>query len=123
MVVTDSACFGTRIFWKDVDEKEDDPLKALARYYVLERPSCPRAFGLYEQRANLWRELIDSYKVDGVILERLAFCDNWGFEQYIIRNDFKEWGIPLQTLDREYVLSGVGQFRTRVQAFLETIGR
>jgi len=122
LVVTDSTCFGTRIFWKDVDEKEDDPLKALARYYVLERPSCPRVFGLYEQRANLWRELIDSFKVDGVVLERLAFCDNWGFEQYIIQNDFKEWGIPLLTLDREYVLSGVGQFRTRVQAFLETIG-
>ena len=63
-----------------------------------------------------------TYYANGVILERLAFCDLWGFEQFTLSNDFKEWGIPLLMLDREYILSGVGQLRTRVQAFLETIG-
>jgi len=58
-----------------------------------------------------------------VILERMAFCEVWGMEQYLLVNDFKEWDIPLLVLDREYTLSGVGQLRTRVQAFLETIGR
>ena len=67
--------------------------------------------------------MIRDFKVDGVILERLAFCDLWGFEQFSTQNDFKEWNFPLLILDREYILSGVGQLRTRVQAFLETIGR
>ena len=37
--------------------------------------------------------------------------------------DLKEEGVLFLQLDREYVLGGKGQLRTRVQAFLETIGR
>ena len=122
LVVTDSLCFGSRLFWQDVDEGVGDPLAALAQYYVADRPSCPRVFGLYEKRAQFVRDMVRDFNVDGVILERLAFCDLWGFEQFTLSNDFKEWGIPLLMLDREYILSGVGQLRTRVQAFLETIG-
>jgi benzoyl-CoA reductase/2-hydroxyglutaryl-CoA dehydratase subunit BcrC/BadD/HgdB len=121
LVVTDSLCYGSRMLWKDVDEGADDPIEALARFYVSERPSCPRVFGEYEQRAAFLREMIRDFQVDGVILERLAFCDLWGFEQFTIQNDFQEWGIPLMMLDREYTLGGIGQLRTRVQAFLETI--
>jgi benzoyl-CoA reductase subunit C len=123
LVVTDSLCFGSRLFWRDVDESASDPLMALAQYYVADRPSCPRVFGLYENRMEYVREMIRDFKVDGTILERLAFCDLWGFEQFSIANDFKDWNIPLLMLDREYTLSGVGQLRTRIQAFLETIGR
>ena len=122
LVVTDSLCFGSRMLWKDVDEEADDPWTALARFYVAERPSCPRLFGEYEQRAAFVKEMIRDFKVDGVILERLAFCDLWGFEQFTIKNDFQDWDMPLLMLDREYTLSGIGQLRTRVQAFLETIG-
>jgi len=122
LVVTDSLCFGSRILWKDVDEGTGDPLTALARFYVAQRPSCPRVYGEYENRADFVKEMIREFKVDGVILERLAFCDLWGFEQFTIENDFKDWNVPLMMLDREYTLSGVGQLRTRVQAFLETIG-
>ena len=123
LVVTDSLCFGSRMLWKDVEEDADDPMTALARFYVAERPSCPRVFGEYEQRAAFVREMIRDFRVDGVILERLAFCDLWGFEQFTIQNDFQDWDIPLIMLDREYTLSGIGQLRTRVQAFLETIGK
>jgi len=122
LVVTDSLCFGSRMLWEDVDEGADDPMTALARFYVAERPSCPRVYGKYEERAAFVRKMIRDFKVDGVILERLAFCDLWGFEQFTIKNDFRDWDIPLLMLDREYTLSGVGQLKTRVQAFLETIG-
>jgi len=121
LVVTDSLCFGSRMLWKDVEEGADDPITALARFYVAERPSCPRVFGKYEERAAFVREMIRDFQVDGVILERLAFCDLWGFEQFTIKNDFQDWSIPLMMLDREYTLTGIGQLRTRVQAFLETI--
>ncbi len=123
LVVTDSLCFGSRLFWKDVPEGTGDPLNALAQYYVADRPSCPRVFGLYEKRIDYITSMVRDFNVDGVILERLAFCDLWGFEQFSIFNDFKESGIPLLMLDREYTLGAVGQLRTRVQAFLETMGR
>jgi benzoyl-CoA reductase/2-hydroxyglutaryl-CoA dehydratase subunit BcrC/BadD/HgdB len=67
--------------------------------------------------------MIRDFKADGAVFERMMFCETWGFEQYSMTNDFKEWNIPLLCLEREYVLGGVGQLRTRIQAFLETMGR
>lgn len=123
LVVADTLCFGSRMLWKDVDESMADPLSALARYYVADRPSCARVFSEYETRAEYIRTMIRDFDVDGAIFERLMFCEVWGFEQFSLTNDFKQWDIPLLCMDREYILSGVGQIRTRVQAFLETMGR
>jgi benzoyl-CoA reductase subunit C len=123
LVVTDSLCFGSRLMWKDIDEGAGDPLTALARYYIADRPHCPRMFGDQTRRSAFILDMIRDFKVDGVISERLVFCDNWTGEQFMIGEDLKEKCIPFLKLDREYVMAGVGQMRTRVQAFLETIGR
>ncbi len=121
LVIADSLCFGSRLFWKDVDENDPDPLQALARYYVADRPSCARMFTEYDKRAAYVREMIRDFDVDGAIFERLTFCEIYGFEQYSMANDFKEWQVPLLCMDREYILGAIGQLRTRVQAFLETM--
>jgi benzoyl-CoA reductase/2-hydroxyglutaryl-CoA dehydratase subunit BcrC/BadD/HgdB len=123
LVVTDSLCFGSRLLWKEIDENADDPLLAIANYYVAERPSCARMFTEYEKRYEYIQDMIKNFNVDGAIFERLTFCEMWGFEQFSLTNDFRDWGVPLLCMDREYQLSGVGQLRTRVQAFLETMGR
>jgi benzoyl-CoA reductase subunit C len=123
LVVTDSLCFGSRTFWMDVDEETHDPLTALAKYYVADRPSCARMYAEYPNRLEYIRKMIKEFRVDGAIFQRLSFCETWGFEQYSLTNDFKEWNMPLLCMDREYVLGGIGQLKTRVQAFLETLGR
>jgi benzoyl-CoA reductase subunit C len=123
LVVADSICFGSRTMWTDVDEKEKDPTQALARYYIQERPSCPRMNGDQPRRAEFVRQMVRDFSVDGVIGERLLFCDFWCAEHYMNRLDFKEAGVPFLQVDRDYVSTGKGQLRTRVQAFLETIGR
>jgi bzd-type benzoyl-CoA reductase N subunit len=121
IVVTDSTCFGTRLLWRPVDESADDPVRALASYYIYDRPSCPRMYGDQSRRIDYTKELAKEFRVDGIIGERLIFCDQWLVEHYMTGADLKEEGIPFLQLDREYILSGKGQLRTRVQAFLETI--
>jgi len=123
LVVTDSLCYGSRLFWVDVNEEISDPIRALAEYYVHDRPSCPRTYGEQPRRLEYTLNMIRDFKVDGVILERMAFCDIWLVENYMYGLDLKEKEVPFLKLDREYILSGVGQLRTRVQAFLETMGR
>ncbi len=122
LVVTDSLCFGTRLFWVDISE-EGDPYEAIARYQVQQRPTCPRSYGDQPRRAKFIQDMIRDFRVDGVIGERLLFCDPWVVEHYMNGLDLKEVGVPFLKLDREYILSGTGQLRTRVQAFLEMIGR
>ena len=121
LVVTDSSCFGSRLMWTPVDEAEPDPIRALARYYIHDRPSCPRMYGGQPARIAFTREMAREFRVDGIVGERLLFCDQWVVENYMTDLDLKEDGIPFMPLDREYILSGEGQLRTRIQAFLETL--
>jgi benzoyl-CoA reductase/2-hydroxyglutaryl-CoA dehydratase subunit BcrC/BadD/HgdB len=121
LVVADSHCFGSRLMWINVDEHEADPVRALARYYIRDRPSCPRMYGDQPRRIAHTRQLAKEFKVDGIIGERLLFCDQWLVEHYMTGSDLKEDDMPFLALDREYILSGTGQLRTRVQAFLETL--
>ncbi len=121
LVVTDSTCFGTRLMWRPIDESVADPVRALASYYIYDRPSCPRMYGDQSRRIDYTKELAKEFRVDGIIGERLIFCDQWLVEHYMTNADLKEDGIPFLQLDREYILSGKGQLRTRVQAFIETI--
>lgn len=123
LVVTDSICYGTRTMWVDVDEDAADPVEALARYYIQERPSCPRMNGDQPRRSQFLRDLVQEFAVDGVIGERMLFCDFWCAEHFMNKQDLKEAGIPFLQLDREYITSGKGQLMTRVQAFLETMGK
>ena len=119
LVVADSLCYGSRLFWGKVNEDAADPLQALAQYYIADRPSDAGVFTEYESRSQFVRNMIDEFNVEGAILSRLIFCESWGFEQYSFIQDFKEWDVPLLSIDREYTLTAVGQLRTRVQAFLE----
>ena len=123
LVVTDVLCYGTKSFRAEIDEKMKDPIAALAKYYIADRPSCPRMFGDQPRRSQLVKDLVKEFKVDGVIGERLVFCDIWAGEIYMLDDDLKEAGIPLLKLDREYIMAGAGQVRTRVQAFIESMGR
>ncbi len=123
LVVTDMLCFGTKVMWEDVDEGTDDPLTALARYYIKERPYCPHFFGVHEKRAAFIREMIRDFKVDAVIGQRMLFCDGWQYEYMMLDQDFREDGIPHLIMDREYRMGTAGQLRTRVQALLESMGR
>jgi bzd-type benzoyl-CoA reductase N subunit len=123
LVVTDSLCYGTRLCWVDVDEDEKDPLKALAQYYVADRPSCARTHGDQPRRLDFIKNMVRDFKVDGVIGERMAFCDLYQVEHYMLDSDLREADIPFLKLEREYVMSGGGQLATRVQAFVENLGR
>jgi len=123
LVVTDSLCFGTRIAWREVAESGGDPLRALAQYYVGDRVHCPRMIEDYPKRLAFVREMVEAFRVDGAVLERLQFCELWGGENFRLARDLRASGVPALVLEREYRLTGAGQLRTRAQAFLETIGR
>jgi len=121
LVVTDGLCFGSRYFWEPV-EGGADLLGALSKSYM-SRPSCPRMTNTAPQRLDFVKEMIERFRVDGIILQRIRYCDVWGGELFHLRNKLGELGIPMLALEREYALGSTEQLRTRVEAFLETIGR
>jgi benzoyl-CoA reductase/2-hydroxyglutaryl-CoA dehydratase subunit BcrC/BadD/HgdB len=64
---------------------------------------------------------VEDFGVEGVVSVRLMQCDHWGFEQTNLMRSLRKRKIPYLALEIEYVLGGVGQLRTRAQAFLESI--
>ncbi len=121
LVVVDALCYGSRYFWEPV-KTGPNPMDGLVRS-TLARPSCPRMSDGVIERVDFIRGMTERFKVDGVILQQIRYCDLWGGEATYLRKALKESNLPVLQLEREYWLSGIGQLKTRIQAFLETIER
>jgi benzoyl-CoA reductase/2-hydroxyglutaryl-CoA dehydratase subunit BcrC/BadD/HgdB len=121
LVVTDSLCFGSRYFWSPVED-DGDLLLNLARSY-LNRPSFPRMVDNVSERCNFVKQMVDDFNVDGVVFQRIRYCDLWGGQLLHLQKELNKSKIPLLSLEREYFLGAVGQLKTRIQAFLERIER
>ena len=122
IVVSDAQCFGSKYFWNLVDENKE-PIRALSERY-LTKPACPRMIGDsvdHSTRLAFLKNMIKEYYVDGVVFESLKFCDLHSGDNYMYIKELKDLGVPVLVLDREYTLSGAGQMKTRVQAFLEVL--
>ena len=119
VVVTDALCFGSRYFWEPVDI-EEDLLLSLARSY-LSRPSCPRMVDQHFSIFEFIRDMVREFNVDGIIYQKMQFCDLWGGESLYLENRLKESKIPFLSIQREHIITNAGQIGVRVDAFIETI--
>ncbi|MFW5741019.1 MAG: 2-hydroxyacyl-CoA dehydratase subunit D [Myxococcota bacterium] len=121
LVVGDQLCFGARSVLPPIDPAGPDPLEAIARAYFF-RHSCARMMGDFPARFEAIVRLVRDTRADGVIFQRLVFCDPWGADLHNILNRSREArGFPVLSLSREYGIVPTGQLRTRVQAFVERI--
>ena len=123
-VVCDRYCYGAVESRQPiVVEKGEDPLMAIARHY-LKTSNCPRFMPQDEMRARKQRlaDLVKEYNADGIIVCSNKFCEYWSYERVIdtiiMKRDF---GIPVCSIEKEYLNTASGQLRTRFQAFVESV--
>jgi len=122
VVVTDTLCIGARSNW-DLTDESGDPFLALTDRYFNHVP-CPRMAGEFGRRLAFVKEQVSRANVDGAILEAIKFCDYHAGDNALFRNELEEAGIPTLELERQYgPMADAGRIRTRVQAFIERIGR
>jgi benzoyl-CoA reductase/2-hydroxyglutaryl-CoA dehydratase subunit BcrC/BadD/HgdB len=121
LVVADMLCFGERSVLDLINEKAADPMDTIAQAYFF-RPSCARMIGDFPNRWKNLKQLATAVAADGIVFEKIVFCDPWAAEQHnlTIRSKKEEF-IPMLTLSREYGIVPTGQIKTRVQAFVEKI--
>ena len=124
LVIADRYCFGSlpgRV--EIVLNDEEDVLTQICAFY-LKTGQCPRFMNTDKivERKEYVHQLAQDYQADGVIYQQLKFCDYWGYERalasHVMRDDY---GYPVLSIDRPYVVGNSGQLRTRVQAFVESI--
>ena len=124
LVVADRYCYGSLPGREEiVVQPGQAPLDAIARHY-LNFSMCPRFMGQDEMRGRkkYLADLVKEYKADGIIVASNKFCEYWSYERTIdtivLNRDF---GIPVCSIEKEYVNAASGQLRTRFQAFIESV--
>lgn len=122
LVVADRFCTGTLPGFEPIALNGADPYQIMARH-TFKKTICPRMMEEFDRRLRMIVEIVKDYKVDGVVLEIIKFCDLWGVDSMPLVAALREQGIPVLKLEREYRLVGEGQLRTRVQAFIESMGK
>ena len=124
-VCADRFCFGS-LPGRDVIEMNDDEdaLTQLCRQYV-HRGQCPRMMNMEKVygRKQYVNDVAREYGADGIIYQQVKFCDPWAYERLLGSTMLREdYGFPVMSVDRPYnIASSIGQMRTRVQAFVESI--
>lgn len=119
IVVTYENCTGAKSIDKPVDEENPDVYEALARRYL--NIGCS-VMTPNPNRLTLLRELIDEYKVDGVVEMTLQACHTYNVESLAIRrfvNEKKK--IPYLNVETDYSQADIGQLNTRITAFIEML--
>ncbi|MBI4289450.1 MAG: 2-hydroxyacyl-CoA dehydratase [Chloroflexi bacterium] len=121
VVVTDESCTGTRYFWNE-SEPDGDPLSAIARRY-LKRPPCPSKDIDDEephQRLKFILDLAQQYRVKGVVILQQKFCHPHELDYPNLVKALQEKGLPAVHLEMDITIP-YGQFRTRIEAFMEML--
>ncbi len=121
LVVADRFCTGTIPGFKPI-EAGGDPIRALAAH-TFEKTQCPRMMENFEMRLQGIIDTVREYRVDGVLIEVIKFCDLWGVDSMPLVSALRKEGVPVLKIEREYRTGCEGQLRTRVQAFIESLGK
>lgn len=124
LVVADRFCFGSLPGRSEIALNDtEDVLTQICRTYM-EWGKCPRFMNTAKilERQTYVDQVARDYHAEGLIYQQLKFCDYWGYERasafHVMR---EEYGYPVLSLDRPYVVGNSGQVRTRVQAFVESL--
>jgi benzoyl-CoA reductase/2-hydroxyglutaryl-CoA dehydratase subunit BcrC/BadD/HgdB len=124
-VCADRFCYGSLPGRNPIELNDDeDALTQVCRAYM-QRCQCPRMMNMEKVygRKEYVKDLAEEYNADGIIYEQVKFCDPWAYERTMgstmLRDDY---GYPVLSVDRPYsISSSLGQMRTRVQAFVESM--
>ena len=117
-VVCFENCAGIKACLKQVDEKADNIVRAIAERYL--SIGCA-VMAPDTQRMNNLRELVKEFKVDGVINVTLHACTTYDVESKLVADLMKEINMPYMSVETDYTSGDEGQLLTRIQAFIEML--
>ncbi len=118
VVVVMDSCSGIKPARNLVDVEAQNIYRAIAERYI--KIGCA-VMTPNENRMKMIRELVDEYKVEGIIDVVLQSCHPFSVERYQVKKLSEGLGVPYMSIETDYSTSDVGQLTTRIQAFIEML--
>ena len=120
-IVAFDTCNGIREKVELVDENNPDVYEALAIKYL--NINCS-VMSPNQSRMDYIAQMVEEYKIDGVIEIVLQSCHTYDVEAYYVKKlVVDELDKAYLNIETDYSQSDKGQLSTRLAAFLETIDR
>jgi len=122
VIVADESCSANRLLNDMVSVDEwflYDMVDGLANRY-LKGCTCP-IFTKNEDRLRRLEDLIQEFKIDGVVYQSFAGCQVYELEQRSVANHLENLGVPMLYVEADYSPAQGGQLSTRVEAFIESL--
>ncbi|MBI4304089.1 MAG: 2-hydroxyacyl-CoA dehydratase [Chloroflexi bacterium] len=118
LVAMDDLDRGSRYCWYEVSAN-GNPMAALADS-IMERPPCPRMI-FWDKGVDNILTWVKEWRIDGVLDFPQIYSYTRLFGRPYFQKRMTEAGIPFISIDRDYNPTAVGQLRTRIGAFIETL--
>jgi benzoyl-CoA reductase/2-hydroxyglutaryl-CoA dehydratase subunit BcrC/BadD/HgdB len=121
IIVGEESCVGergTRNLVSETPPDLDSLMDALVdRYFQID---CA-IFTPNPNRLEHVEDMFKAYNADGIIHYALQFCTPYMVESYPVEKSLQSKGIPVLRIETDYSQEDIGQLKTRVEAFLESL--
>lgn len=122
-VVGEESCVGERNFRTLLDENFsslDEGFQKIADRYMSINCAC---FTPNDERLKDIEDIAKTLKADGIIHYAIQFCTPYMMEAYKVKKVAETMKIPFLRIETDYSMEDMGQLKTRIEAFLEMIGK
>ncbi len=98
---------------------EGDPILALADTFFMKRVP-PAWFRPARERVDYLLNIVKERKVEGLLWYQLLYRDGYDIQSYSFEKEFERTtGLPFLKIESDYDTSERGQFKTRMETFVE----
>lgn len=123
VVVGEESCVGEKNFATLLNEdfsSLDDGMQNIADRYMTINCAC---FTPNDERLENIKDIAKRLKADGLIHYAIQFCTPYMMEAFKVKNVADKMKIPFLRIETDYSMEDMGQLKTRIDAFLEMIGK
>jgi len=123
VIVGEESCVGERNFRSLLDDNFaslEEAMHKIAERYMTINCAC---FTPNNERLSDIEDLAKRLKADGIIHYAIQFCTPYMIEAYKVKKHADKIGLPFLRIETDYSMEDMGQLKTRVEAFLELIGK
>ena len=120
-IISDDLCTGTRYYWDNVIQKDNNPIDAISDRYFYKLPCACK-----HPNTDRHEFIFDSVRqgdIQGVIFVMEKYCDAHLYDQPLLNEKLEKMNIPVLVIDAELSLSGQEQVRTRIETFINILKR